>query len=540
MTRLMLAVLAWLALAPGVHAGDIEADGRITAVTVLRDRALVTREMKLNLPAGDSVVTVRGLPLGLVRDSLRAAGQGGFDIGSVETRRIAGSRLVNPRERELTDRLQTLGDQKQALKDRGRALQRQLAFLDALGKETAAAQNEKLARGSVDPSKWGAAARTLGDESGRVYTEQRQVAVKLRDLEREIAKVKRELGGLRSGRRDTLQARVHLAAAKGGAAVLTLRYQVTGAGWTPGYQARLDSEHGRLTLVQQAQVRQNTGESWDGVPLTLSTAQPARGLAVPELRPWVIDFYTPSPVARMKREAPSKAMDGVAMLAGAPAPAMEAKARLARVEASEFAVEYRVPGTVEVPSDNAWHRFTLTEQRFDATLAARSVPRRTPTAFLHAAFTYDGAAPLLPGRLSLYRDGAFIGNGHLDALRKGEAVKLPFGADERIRVKYEPVPERKSTEGLISKDRRVERHFRITVQNHHGRPMKVTLLDQLPVAANDDIKVELLRPSLPVERDFEKRKGVLAWQRELKPGEKQVLKFGYAVTYPADKRLSGL
>ncbi len=539
MTRTMLATMAWLLLVPAVQAADIDADGRVTAVTVLRDRALVTREMKLSLPTGDSVVVVHGLPLGLVQDSLRASGQGGFTIGSVETRRIAGSRLVNPRERALNDRLEALGDRKQGLKDRGRALERQLAFLDALGKGAAEASNEKLARGSVDPAKWGAAARALGDESDRVYAAQRAMTIKLRDLDREIAKVTRELNGLRSGRRDALEARVHLSAAATTPAVLRLRYQVTGAGWSPLYQARLDSERGRLTLVQQARVRQNTGEAWDGVPLSLSTAQPARGLAVPELQPWVIDFYTPRPVAKARREALSGSLDAMS-IAAAPAPANRAKTQLATVDAGEFAVAYRVPGTVEVPSDNAWHRFTLTEQHFDATLAARSVPRRAPTAFLHAAFTYGGNAPLLPGRLALYRDGTFVGNGRLPALRQGEEVKLPFGADERIRVKYEPIPEQRSTEGLISKDRRVERHFRITLQNHHRRAMSVTLLDQVPVAANDEIKVGLLRPSLPMLRDFEKRKGVLAWKRVLKPGQKQVLEFGYAVTYPADKSLSGL
>ena len=40
-------------------------------------------------------------------------------------------------------------------------------------------------------------------------------------------------------------------------------------------------------------VRNGTGEDWNDVSLTLSTARPNIGGAAPELRPWIADVLSP-------------------------------------------------------------------------------------------------------------------------------------------------------------------------------------------------------------------------------------------------------
>ncbi len=51
--------------------------------------------------------------------------------------------------------------------------------------------------------------------------------------------------------------------------------------------------------------------------------------------------------------------------------------------------------------------------------------------------------------------------------------------------------EKRSESGIITTSKTDTRTYRITVKNLHERPIPVTVLDQIPVSQNADIKVEL-------------------------------------------------
>jgi uncharacterized protein (TIGR02231 family) len=65
---------------------------------------------------------------------------------------------------------------------------------------------------------------------------------------------------------------------------------VNGAGWQPLYDLRLQEEEGQpwLELGYLAEVTQQTGEIWQDMQLSLSTARPALAGRIPELDPWYI------------------------------------------------------------------------------------------------------------------------------------------------------------------------------------------------------------------------------------------------------------
>ncbi|MDH3921084.1 MAG: DUF4139 domain-containing protein, partial [Rhodospirillales bacterium] len=85
-----------------------------------------------------------------------------------------------------------------------------------------------------------------------------------------------------------------------------------------------------------------------------------------------------------------------------------------------------------------------------------------------------------------------------------------------------------------------ERLVRTEVTNHHAMPIGITVMDQLPVPRDERIEIDLLKESSkPTQKDVEERKGVLAWTYEYAPGEKRVVVFGYAVTYPEGESVPG-
>jgi len=65
----------------------------------------------------------------------------------------------------------------------------------------------------------------------------------------------------------------------------------------------------------------------------------------------------------------------------------------------------------------------------------------------------------------------------------------------------------------------------------------VTVIDQIPVSQNADIKVELLTKTQPSKRDVDDKRGILAWELKLEPDEEKSVEFGYTVSWPAAKKV---
>lgn len=554
---LVVSIVLLLQPAAGRAATEVPAQGAITAVTVFPDRAEVTRTVEISLPAGESTVVVGDLPASLYPDSVRVVGEadGRLLIGSVETRKEFAEAAVREEERRLTEELEALRDQRGALDDRVAAARIQLDFLKAIGRDAPRTASEELAQGRLDPEAWRQAVALIGEGAAKALDGVRAAEIEKRALERRIAQTERRLSLVRTGRTASLSARINVQTEGPRAARLVLSYQIPGASWRPIYDARLESETGATRLVQIGEVRQGTGEDWSDVRLTLSTARPALSGRLPELGPWFVDFADVADYRRretmsrselrdldeaMAKSAPADQLRGALGGAAGVAEPEAALAVTAQVVAGEFAAEYAIPGAATVPSDKAPHKFVITEADYEMRLAVRTVPKIAPRAYLYGEVTYEGEAPLLPGPIAVFRDGSFIGTSAMGMLRPGQEFKLSFGVDNKVRVDYRLETGKRSREGLIDKDRRVERHYIVKVANHHKRPMDITVLDQLPVAQDERIEVELLRASTkPDERDVEERKGVLAWRGTYEPGEERTIKFAYAVTFPDGQAVPG-
>jgi uncharacterized protein (TIGR02231 family) len=516
----------------------------IDAVTVFLDRAEVTRLLDVELRAGSHTIEVQGLPAQLIEPSLRAAGQGpkGLRIGSVETRRLFGTEAAQEQERTLRAELRTLTERKAQLEGKVQALDTQAAFIQRLA--TLPGEEQKEGNRLFTPEKWPSAWQAIGKGMAETNAARLTLQQEGRTLTQQIQQLEERLRQIQTGRRDTLTALLHIESASGGSARFTLSYQLPDATWTPSYDAQLATEQGTLELTQRASVRQASGEAWEGVALSVSTARPSAGVVMPPLSPWWIDFSRPPlPASRMLMEKSQRA-DG--MIAGAMAPDItlsdEAAAEeiIAAAQATEFSVSYRIPGRVSVPADNSRQRFVLDKQQFSSRLAARTTPKRDPRAFLYAEFDYSGESPLLAGSWQLQRDGIYVGNAEQAVVRPGEAMALPFGPDDAIKVEHQLLKDERGTQGLLKREQRVERRYRITLTNGHQRAIPITVYDQLPVARDETINVALSDGSTPPNAtNVDERSGVITWQQALAPKGRWQINFGYDVTFPQGREVPG-
>jgi uncharacterized protein (TIGR02231 family) len=244
------------------------------------------------------------------------------------------------------------------------------------------------------------------------------------------------------------------------------------------------------------------------------------------------------PSSRGLRNAPAASRVGEAADGRAEADAVAADEARAKVEVQAFQAVYGIAGRVTVPETGETKRVQIDTMDLDPALAVRAVPKRDEKAYLYAKITVARGTPLLPGSVSLFRDATFVGNGRFPLLAPGEQHELGFGVDDAVRVRYAIAEEKRGETGIITSSKTDTRSYRITAKNLHPRPIQLTVLDQIPVSQNADIKVELTGKTAPSRRDVDDKRGVLAWDATLTPDEERVIEFGYRATWPAAKNVT--
>jgi uncharacterized protein (TIGR02231 family) len=509
----------WLLWGTFAFTSAASATEGIQTVTVYPDRAQVIREHRAAISGGVGVLRIGDLPARLDPTSVRvrADGPDGLTLHHVETRTLHRRDLSHPEERALSEALQKVRDERQALTDSREAEALKLAFIRRLTETGGGSES------GLPPDAWTGAWEQIGQGAAEVLREMSEIDQRARGVDAEIKRLENALDALRTDQRASVEVAVHYRAPSAGSATLVLEYQVPGASWTPVYEARLDTVSGRMEFVQRAEVRQNTGEDWRDVELHVSTARPTLGGRLPELSPWFIGVAPPA--RSMMREE----TDALAAMT-APAPMAEAT-----LETTGFTSRYRVPERISLPSDQRQQRFRLGSKGYDARLSARAVPVLSPHVYLFAETTFEGETPLLPGVVTLIQDGQLAGQTRMGTLAPGAPLGLAFGVDDRIEIRREVDRDSLGREVVLRRQHRLDRGYRIEIENRHERPMNVTILDRLPVARDERIQVEL-SPSdtAPTRQDVDGRPGVLAWDLELDPGASETLDFGYTVVWPED------
>ncbi len=535
----------------------LRAPAPITAVTVYPDRALVTRTVRVDLAAGPAEIVIEGLPGALVDASVRATGRGPMPVKvtGVDVSREHLARPDDARVRALEAEIRSLGDADRRLQDEIQAVQSLKGYLQSVqARATEPPREVQTHRIDVDGIRGIYA--FLAESLTGVSVRQRDAEAARRDLQERLRKLQRELNEVRAPAAELRKAvTMSLEAARPGPFELQITYMVPGAAWKPAYETRALLDAGEVELIYGARVAQQTGEAWEGVALALSTARPAVGARAPGLDPWVVRLAAPPRSAAKAAEGdrptvagaarahlapaapspdPADAKDGEAGRAGQE----RAVAATAEVVAGGPSVVFKIARPAHVPNDRREHKTTVAVERLKAEFSYLAVPKRSPFAYLVARVKPGGNLPLLAGPVEVFRDADYVGRSRLDAIAPGQGFDLHLGVDEGIVVRREELARERGEGGVFSKTQRTRFAYEIVVENFKRTAETITVMDQLPVAQDQDIEVGSVRLSQePTERT---EQGILKWTFKLAPQEKKVLRVEFTVSHPADKPIAGL
>jgi uncharacterized protein (TIGR02231 family) len=507
-------------------------DAKIVAVTVYADRARVTRSATVQVPAGASTVEIGGLATNLDERTVEVRGHSSeqVTIRGVDLRQEFLAENANQRAAELQQQLDGLLEEKRVLDSQITLLNSRKTFFENLS--VGISRSDKGVPQIDDLKKlYDFYLSELTTVSNSILDTQ----TKLHTQAGEIERVKQELGRVNQ-QKSSRKVVISVQAEKPSELELTLFYTVLNASWEPVYDARLSTVDGSVLLSYNAHVRQKTGEEWNGVKLSVSTARPAENGQLPELSPIYLNLFNPMPTGVAMAKDELRAAEKPAPMA---APKQEATTEAAKLESTGLAVTYVVAEPISVPSDGEPHQTNLSQIKLNGDLSYICAPKLELAAFVKVHLTNSSDDTFLAGDVSLFRDGDLIGSLHLPEIVPGQEFDLFGGRDDAIRVERKELINRLSNAGLFNNRKQRACKFQITIQNYRKSPVKLTLYDQLPISQDNQITVNQGQVSIkPTE--FDKDTGKLTWKMDANPSEKKVVEFEYTIEWPADKMVSGV
>jgi len=560
----------------------IDLEAPIKEVTVYADRALVTRQGSVELEAGEHEVRINTLPQ-FLRDSLRAAGRGpqGTRILNVDITTAFLSRPPEAKLLALQDELERLVQNQQLLEARRSALNDRRQWLRALGEQSRDFARG-LAQGQMKPQDCADFFSFAANQALQDAEAAQSLEVELKHVQQEIEAKKRELAQMQGVLLpDRLAAVVTVALAEAGEFELELSYLVMGASWHPQYDVRVqmtgEQGEGEVELTYTGVVQQSTGEGWENVGLSLSTARPSLAAVVPELEPWYLNVYTPpiprpmyAPAAAPMRAARPR-IASTAGIAGdqraylsqqsIPMTGMVAAGEGAFFEDQEAQVEERVPtaadvatatveqtGTalifrvgrsVDIPSDNSPHKTTIARDSIPCSFDYVSAPVIDEQVHLRATIMNTTERVLLSGDAGIFLSGEYVGTTKVKTTAPAETFKIFLGIDDGITVKRELIERSVDKGGALQTNiRRITYAYRITVHNYAAAPRRVVIRDHLPVSQHERIKIKAqsMQPT-PAERT---KLELIKWQFTLAADSEQKIEYRFVVEHPQDVSVIGL
>jgi len=530
-------------LLPGLAAavpGPAATAAPIRSVTLYPGSASITRSAQV--AAGSSRLLVAGIANNFDVRTLRVDADPAIRIGEVEIQDVARTDSANPAEAELDARIQALQDDAATLDADAAAADVVKNYLDRLGAPTDGA----AAHVAPDAKSLGATLDVIGRAAGDALARKHRLAVQKREIEKKVAALQRDLQRLRGDARDSRSITVHLETERGGEVRLT--YQIQSAGWKPAYRVALDSARSQVVLARLAQVAQKSGEEWKDVHVVLSTSQPRLSPLAPEPEPWLLS-YSPPVAEADKRLAAAFEMKAAA----APAPTARAMAATRSGAAgggesayqpptfetsSAYATEFEVPVPVTLPADGRQVALELAEQA----IAVRQLIQVTPRLDRSATVTAEAERPegvWLPGEMQVYRDGNYVGAGSWNP-QASDRLALSFGRDDLLRVSIDAVKADSGESGIFEKRRRRRIADVITLKSAHSTAVDIVLVEPGPVSTAEEVTVQSTFDPKPTIEAWKQKRGVVAWERSLRPGESARFGVSYLIEYPREGTVQGL
>lgn len=469
----------------------------IRRVTLLEDRALVSRRGTLQVSPGQRRFFVMGLAPVAQDVSLRAV-----LVTPSEAVRLSDAsirRAMRIRRSEKDSDVRAIEDALVALAHayddagnaRERTEKRYYTLLDMLQKGIAEVP-EDAAWGRVDVQSWHDTFNTLFEQTRQQQTSawgffHEQVQL-YEDFQRDLRR--QQLMG-RPDHRFVAWAELDLAAPDDfeGALEFDLEYVVPNALWRPTHAARLTgSDAPKLQFTASAAIWQNTGEDWNDVELVLSTARSSLGTDPPLLQDDLLRAQRKA--EELTIEAREVVINTASVGGGGPGAAAPSGVDLPGVDDGGDIQNLVVKGPSTLPSDGRPNFVKLFTFESEAETSLVSMPELDPRVFLKSMQRNSSPSPVLAGPVELIRDSGSVGWTETLFIAPGERFELSFGPQGELRVnRYVEIVSDKIDP--VDKWHKKVTRVDLFLSNLGEPPKSIEISERIPVSEIEQVKIAL-------------------------------------------------
>ncbi|HEY5946292.1 MAG TPA: DUF4139 domain-containing protein [Kofleriaceae bacterium] len=496
----------------------------IVAVSVLEDRASITRRGKLAVRVGQQRIVIERVSPVLADKTLTATCAGARVLDVRCERYVAPWREGGEDEptvlRRERDKLQTTHDAALATVQTARVESDGLAELVAAAYRDLALQ---AARGIAAPT---AAAQLAELDSQDREARKRRLAAErevdddaaaLARLDERIAHAESTAG------EQAARLIVELIADTAGEATLTASYVVPGAAWRPYHRAQLGRDTSRIDWQTTACVWQATGEDWTDIELTCSLERPSLGVEPPQLTDDELRARRkPESVvveAREQQHHDTGLGAGVSQVPG--------------IDDGGLGLRLGA-GRVTIKADGTPHRVPVGGFSGAAQVTLIGIPLRSPWVHVRARIINTGTTPLLAGPVDLIMASGYVGRAEVGFVAPNEKFYLGFGPEADVRIHRDETREHDDA-GLLGgwNVQTVRIAVRLSNLGTHKRDIMIT--ERIPISEVEQVEVhtsaedayELDEETTQVTARSLDDKGLVSWSVELPPLGRRVVTLEY-------------
>lgn len=517
-----------------VAQAQINASSEITEAVVFLNGAQVTREAKVSLKAGDNTVRFSGISNQVNPASIQVSGGDGYIItGTRQQTDFAALRQEPPLIRAKRDSLEEAQFSRKAKIALRETYREELEMLQA-NRQINGSQTVLLVEDVED----------MADFYRERVKEIKYKTIELEDEEAELsALITRLQNELRNAgqlqRRNTSEVLVNVSANAPRTVTMALQYVIYDASWVPVYDLRSEGTDQPVQVMVKGKVRQNSGNDWQGVRLSLSSGDPSIGGNPPELRPWKLyprETYDKRNAKQAYRADEAYEMEEAQPLIARDASASQGMAAQVNVQEKVLNAKWIIERPYDVPSDNKYYEVELENIAMAAEYRHLAIPKMQEDAFLVANVTEWEQYSLLPGQASLYFEGDYVGSSFIDPFVATDTLQLSFGRDPGVVIKREQVKDYCKTKSLGLK-KETQRGYKITVLNTRPVEVNVRIEDQVPLSTDGNIEVEVDELSGGTQ---DAETGTVTWNTSVAPGETAEFELRFSVKYPRKTAVGNL
>ncbi len=511
---------------------ELPVQSKVETVKLYIGGAHITRSASINLLAGRTSVVFKNLPNTIDASTFQVEGEGAFTIMSIkggydnkpknvpkEVRQMRDSLTLLLAQKEDADAVQTVWDEEEKFLNQNRAIGGQQTGVKITELKEAAdfyrARLSEIKKGSI--------------------ANRRKIA----KLNEEIERIKARLYPYSADRISLNQElTVIVVADKPVKAKLKVSYFTSSANWAPMYDIRSNGPGTPVNLILKASANNFTGENWDNVQLTFSTGQPQLNANPPTIYPWYIrPVPAPSPMAYSAKRTRAESapmsvakdameLEEVMVMAGS-------VADFTKRNDAVTSVDYTLPAPYTIVTGKDPLMVEIEKTQLETEYEYLAIPKLAKQVFLMASIANIDRLNLLSANASIYLNNAYTGSAYFDPAMAQDTLKLPLGVDNAITVTRNRIKDFKVKNFIGSKITETV-GWEITVGSLKQSPIKLRLTDQIPIATDKSIKVEVAEAS---KGKLNSENGLMNWDITLEPLKSQTFKLVYIVEYPKEMRL---